>query len=159
MATTIARYTKSLDLIALAIKEQRKGNQVNAARLFAAAAKHPTASYAVSVIEATNKASGKVAAAKKVKASKKVKAEADEFEVEETDEGTQAVLDNLDDDFDSEEIESEADEDEDEELDDEEGSEFDEELDADEDDISDIVEGRSKARAFAAALKQMRRRK
>lgn len=155
MATTIARYTKALDLVALAMKEQRKGNHINAARLFAAAAKHPTATYAMSVINTTNGASKITAKSNKIKAKRRFKAEADDFDGEETDEDTQMVLDDLDDDTfeDDDIVESDAYED------DEDGDDFDDELDSEEDDISDIVEGRAKARAFAAALSKMRRSK
>ncbi len=155
MATPIARYTKALDLVALAIREQRKGNHVNAATLFAAAAKHPSAPYAVSVIQATNSAARPLAAKAKptrIKA-RRLRAEAeDEFEFEETDEGTQEVLDDLANEDPELDAEVDEDEDYDEDVEDDDG------LDADEDDVMDIVESRNKARAFAASLQKMRKR-
>lgn len=158
MAIVKARYTKSLDLVALAFKEQRKGNSKNAAHLFAAAAAHPSANYAMSVIEATNSRSAPAkttttAKSAKVKAKRRVQAESEEI-FEDTDDDTLEVLESLtDEDLDVEEdVEDDLDEDADEDDDD------DGDLDAEEDEISDIVEGRARARMFAASLQSMARR-
>lgn len=145
MATVKANYTKSLDLVALAFKEYRKGNPLNASRLFVAAATHGSAPYAMRVIQATNASTqhGVMASRGKVKARRRLKAES---EFEDTDQDTLDVLETLDDDVD---IEGEA---EDEEF-------VDDDIDADEDDIEDVIDASSRqARSFARSLRAMRLR-
>lgn len=145
MATVKANYTKSLDLVALAFQEYRKGNAVNASRLFVAAASHGSAPYAMRVIQATNNsaAATEVKAKSKVKARRRLKAES---EFEDTDPDTLDVLESLDDDVD---IEGEA---EDEEF-------VEDDIDADEDDIEDVIDASTRqARSFARSLRAMRRR-
>jgi hypothetical protein len=56
------KYNKALDLLGVAILEQRKGNAVNAAVALAAAAKHPSAEHALAMIDKTNEAAVKAAA-------------------------------------------------------------------------------------------------
>lgn len=74
-------YSLSLDLVALAIQEVKKGNTVNASRLFISAAQDESADKALRMIQATNEHALKVAAAAKTaakaapaKAAKPVKA-------------------------------------------------------------------------------------
>ncbi|MNL04666.1 hypothetical protein D3C87_1252410 [compost metagenome] len=74
-------YSLSLDLVALAIQEVKKGNLVNASRLFVSAAQDESADKALRMIQATNEHALKVAAAAQAaakaapaKAAKPVKA-------------------------------------------------------------------------------------
>lgn len=83
-------YNRALDLMALAAKELRKGNLVNASTLMHRAAHEPSLDHALRMVDATNAHAMKVEAAAKVAASAKVTANEGGFE--ETDDATMALL-------------------------------------------------------------------
>lgn len=157
-----AGYTKSLDYLGAALAEFRKGNTRNASRLFAAAAKDESVSYAMNAIHATNrlglerlKASVGAGSSRPSAKRRRQHANVEEYDViEPTDDDTMTILESLvDEGIDEEEIldeeilESELDEG------------FDDELDAEEDDIDDILEARARGRSFASALRRSRARR
>lgn len=64
-------YNLSLDLVALAIQEARKGNSVNASRLFLSASQDESADKALRMIQATNEHALKAAKAAPAKTQSK----------------------------------------------------------------------------------------
>ncbi len=94
-------YNMALDLVALALQEARKGNTVNASRLFVGASQHESVDKAMKMIQATNDHALKVAAAAQAAPAKKTQASkaAPQKAVagyEKTDAATLAVLRKLD---------------------------------------------------------------
>lgn len=90
------QYNRSLDYLALAMNELRKGKPVLAARLLQTASVQPDAEKALAIIEASNGQAFKPLQAK-LKASKtavkRLKADAEEYEDEEVDDEVEADVD------------------------------------------------------------------
>ena len=99
------KYNKALDYLVVASREFRKGNHVNAARLFATANKMASMDDAIKILEANNRVAFKQAypklaarleASNRVKASDDFEMEDDEPEIEDTDESVTELLQTLD---------------------------------------------------------------
>ena len=102
------KYNKALDYLIVASQEFKRGNLVNAARIFAAAQAHPSMADAVRIIEANNLAAFKKERPRLAASiTRRLKAEneaaepeteiEDDLEIESTDENVEEILRTLDD--------------------------------------------------------------
>jgi hypothetical protein len=153
-------YNLSLDLVALAIQESKKGNLVNAGVLFMGAVKDSSADKAMRMIQATNEHALKTEASKTTTKKAPAKTQASKAKVkasesfEKTDDATLAVLKKLAASEDGNPFAEDADEDIDDAEDDVEDAE--DEVEDAEDEVEEAsakpVNARTQAAAFAAVL-------